>query len=358
MQPKISAFFKSSSVSASKSSDPPLSLEGDDDELTLWDKRQHQFFNTYKRRSVSTNGRENDEGSASQTVKKPEWMITGRALVKNKKRSYAQLHLDLGQSDFLLHTCFTCGVKYAPGDEEDEKMHQSFHKNYTHGIQFKGWSKERVVSLHNKERGRIILVLDSDPPAHRKKVEEVVQMMEIELGSHWIVHKLCKVYLFISFQRIVGCLVAEPIKEAFKVISSSVVVNSDVTKTKDARSRSAILQFGGISFQREFNKREPLVNGSDLLDGDLKGPISCENKAVDAVCGIRAIWVTPSNRRKHIANQLLDAIRKSFCMDFVLERSQIAFSQPTSAGKALASKYTGSGSFLVYKTDRMEFISN
>ncbi|KAH0983220.1 hypothetical protein GBA52_010397 [Prunus armeniaca] len=33
-------------------------------------------------------------------------------------------------------------------------------------------------------------------------------MMESELGSGWILHKLCKVYLFILSQRIVGCLVA------------------------------------------------------------------------------------------------------------------------------------------------------
>ena len=61
--------------------------------------------------------------------------LSGRTL--NKKRSYAQFHLELGQSDFLLHSCSTCGFKYAPGDEGDEKVHKEFHKNYTHGIQFK-----------------------------------------------------------------------------------------------------------------------------------------------------------------------------------------------------------------------------
>lgn len=57
--------------------------------------------------------------------------------VLNKKRSYAQFHLELGQSDFLLRTCTTCGFKYAAGDEGDEKVHKTFHKDYTHGIQFK-----------------------------------------------------------------------------------------------------------------------------------------------------------------------------------------------------------------------------
>ncbi|KAK4740230.1 hypothetical protein R3W88_003927 [Solanum pinnatisectum] len=39
-------------------------------------------------------------------------------------------------------------------------------------------------------------------------------------------------------------------------------------------------------------------------------------EAVSALCGIRAIWVTPSNRRKHIASYLLDAA--SVC-DLVIE---------------------------------------
>ncbi|KAI5343356.1 hypothetical protein L3X38_011232 [Prunus dulcis] len=63
--------------------------------------------------------------------------------------------------------------------------------------------------------------------------------------------------------------------------------------------------------------------------------------------------VTQANRRKHIATQLLDALRKSFCMGFVLEHSQLAFSQPTSVGKALASNYIGGGYFLVYKTNNL-----
>lgn len=60
---------------------------------------------------------------------------TNRAL--NRKRSYAQYHLELGQSDFLLHTCSICGLKYSRGDEEDEKVHKAFHMNYYRGIQFK-----------------------------------------------------------------------------------------------------------------------------------------------------------------------------------------------------------------------------
>ena len=115
-------------------------------------------------------------------------------------------------------------------------------------------------------------------------------------------------YLFISSQRIVGCLLAEPIKQAFKVCSLN--GGSEGTSAKEvARQSSTSLQFGDISFKREVKKRTRSVNSSEVLDGSLNGAIICENEGVPAVCGIRAIWVTPSNRRKHIASQLLDAVR-------------------------------------------------
>ncbi|KAI4348887.1 hypothetical protein L6164_009553 [Bauhinia variegata] len=357
MQSKIGTFFKPSSASAHKSVDLPPCKGSDDDELTIWEKKQHRFFNMYQRRRLSPNTGEADKDQLTQLSKKAlpvESIITGRTVIKNKKRSYAQFHLDFGQSDFLLRSCSICGIKFSPGDAEDEKAHKEFHKNYTHGIQFKGWTNERTILMPNVRGERIILVLESDPLAHRNKVEEVVKMMEIELGSGWIVHKLCKVYLFISHRRILGCLVAEPIKEAFKVVSCSVAGHSNGSRKKETNSCSTTLQFGNIIFQREVSKRAFSANDSEVTDGPLGGAILCENQAVAAVCGIRAIWVTPSNRRKGIASQLLDSVRKSFSLGFGLERSQLAFSQPTSDGKSLASGYTGTGSFLVYKANKIE----
>ncbi|XP_057956094.1 protein CHROMOSOME TRANSMISSION FIDELITY 7 [Malania oleifera] len=354
MQAKISAFFKP------KSPDPPLIF---DDLIGDNATKPTQIRITYERRAPKQHSRDEiDEGSICETPKNPisscsplksaSSIPAGRTL--NKKRSYAQFHLELGQSDFLLRTCSTCGTNYAPGDEEDEKIHCTFHKNYTHGIQFKGWRNERVVHNPSINGGRIILVLDGDPPAQRNKVQEVVKMMEIELGSGWIFHKFCKTYLFISSHRIAGCLIVEPIKIAYKVLSCSTDERSDDTTTKKAKSNLTTLQFGNVIFQREVVRRTASVNSQEVSGGNLNGAIFCENEGLPALCGIRAIWVSSSNRRKHIATQLLDAVRKSFCTGFVLERSHLAFSQPTLAGRALASNYMGSGSFLVYKSTNLD----
>ncbi|KAM7532251.1 hypothetical protein LguiB_035661 [Lonicera macranthoides] len=161
-----------------------------------------------------------------------------------------------------------------------------------------------------------------------------------------------QVYLFIFHQRVAGCLIAEPIKDAYKVISNSVSrPNVDTTNTNKTRPTSFPLRFGDINFKRETLRRTPLANDDKAPGEEVMGAIFIEKDAVPAVCGIRAIWVAPSMRGKHIATQLLDAARISFCKDMELKPYQLAFSDPTSIGKTLASKYCTTSSFLAYKCD-------
>ncbi|KAK6145744.1 hypothetical protein DH2020_022564 [Rehmannia glutinosa] len=322
MQSKISTFFKPS-PSLGQESPSSRNLFGAVSEKL---SEEPEITVTYKRKNSKQEGEieKIESGSNSKALEKHDNEDKLTTLeqaecskVLNKKRNYAQLHLEVGQSNFLWRTCTTCGFKYAPGVEDDEKVHKTFHKNYTHGIPF--------------------------------KVQDVVHMMEMELGDGWILNKHCKVYLFISSQRISGCLVAEPIKKAYRILSSSKDENSNLS-AKEKRRNPTTLQFGGVSLQREIVKRNSVKSPEE---GSFDGVILSEDEAQPAVCGIRAIWVTPSNRRKHIASNLLDAARKSFCADLILNRTQLAFSQPTSLGKALILSYTRTGSFLVYTTADM-----
>jgi N-acetyltransferase len=68
-------------------------------------------------------------------VKRPKSCADGKVL--NKKRNYAQFHLELGQPDFLLHMCSVCGMMYARGNDDDEKAHKAYHKSYFEGVPFK-----------------------------------------------------------------------------------------------------------------------------------------------------------------------------------------------------------------------------
>lgn len=111
-----------------------------------------------------------------------------------------------------------------------------------------------------------------------------------------------QVYLSVSSQRISGCLVAEPIKEAFKIKAPP--EDERRFKKENSSSPSASIQFGNIVLQRQVSKRCRESDGK--LDNEA---IVCEEEAKPAVCGIRAIWVSPSNRRKGLATRLLDTAR-------------------------------------------------
>jgi hypothetical protein len=47
----------------------------------------------------------------------------GRGDLVSRKSSYAQFHLELGQPNFLLHTCSVCSMMYGRGNDNDEKVH-------------------------------------------------------------------------------------------------------------------------------------------------------------------------------------------------------------------------------------------
>ncbi|CAF2132506.1 protein CHROMOSOME TRANSMISSION FIDELITY 7 [Brassica rapa] len=342
MQAKINSFFKPSASSPSPIADDVSATTPDaDDGLAAWEKSRNVIVNTYERRSATVDRSEVLKGCMGNPPLRKGSSFGSKNL--SKKRSYTQFHLELGQSDFLLRHCAECGATYAPGDELDEKNHQSFHKDYMYGIPFKGWQNERVFASPSFNKNRIVMVLlENDSPAHRNKVQEVVKMMEVELGEGWILHKHCKVYLSVSSQRISGCLVAEPIKEAFKIKAPP--EDEKRLKKESSSSPSTSIKFGNVVLQRQVSKR--CQGSDDRLDN---GAIVCEEEAKPAVCGIRAIWVSPSNRRKGLATRLLDTARESLSSGCVLEKSQLAFSEPSSLGSAFGSNYFGTRSFLVYK---------
>ncbi|XP_031494050.1 protein CHROMOSOME TRANSMISSION FIDELITY 7 [Nymphaea colorata] len=373
-QSKIISFFKPSSANAhypappavpghvhpAVSSSPPL----DEDKFRVTYRRRNQRRINHPGQDGWENGAsENlstveDEDHSAGITESPCLKSKELDRVPNKKRTYAQYHLELGQSDFFLCTCSVCGLRYSRGDEEDEKLHKSFHKDYFYGVQFKGWRSERVVVALPDNKERILLVLDGDPPGHRDKVLEVVRIVErdLDLNDGWLLHDLCKVYMFISKSRVAGVLVAEPIKSAYRVRPSSETAESpqisretDVKDTKTPTS-SSILRFGSINFEREVdNKASSCVKKGNATVETNAGTIICESQAIPTCCGIRAIWVVPSRRRQHVATHLLDALRKSFCMGYVLEPTECAFTQTTSVGRLLACSYTGTKAFLIYK---------
>ncbi|ERN04266.1 hypothetical protein AMTR_s00077p00164250 [Amborella trichopoda] len=306
-QAKISSFFKPFATNDSS----PLTNELEE---TANSRERKDILATYRRRTPinKPSCEQRDDDFTSDKEDEASWQESNpMSGTVNKKQNHSQCYLELGRSDLILHTCSLCGLQYSCGDEEDERVHKAFHKKYIQGVQFKGWHNERVICTYPDNGEHIVLILNGDPPTHRQRLEkrtplqtnhcqvqEVAKIMvkELNLDDEWLVHKFCKVYLRISSQRIVGCLVAEPIRYAYKVISNcscpSIIHSSSSSAKREFQNKKQRVETETI-------KRNPsnVKNSEKIADEFFGAAILCEMEPMPAVCGIRAIWVLASRRR-------------------------------------------------------------
>ncbi|KAJ8305814.1 hypothetical protein KUTeg_016359, partial [Tegillarca granosa] len=238
------------------------------------------------------------------------------------KEDSDQMILDAGQKKWGASQCEVCGMVFAHGSPVDHTTHAnicqcclSLQSNVIKFWILKGWKKERVVAEYPDDGSRIIMVLPEDQKYAVKKVEDINKVMGEELG--FPDPSLClrsgyKAFLFVSDDKMVdGCCVAESVTEGYRVIP-------------DSQSQSSQPHPG-------------------------RRPWCCESDAEPASVGISRIWVNGQRRRKGVATKLLDSVRHWFDYGVPIGKDQLAFSDPTPDGKNLATKYTGTKSFLVYK---------
>ncbi|KAJ0061286.1 hypothetical protein NL108_014812, partial [Boleophthalmus pectinirostris] len=200
-----------------------------------------------------------------------------RALRKRKdKQDEDQLIIDAGQKQFGATSCSSCGMVYSADNPEDNFQHTQFHQRFLDAIRYVGWKKERVVAEFWD--GKIILVMPDDPKYAVKKAEEVRQVADNELGFQQVSLSRpaqAKTYLFINSEKmVVGCLVAEPIRQAFRVLEQP---DQEKDMTKD-----------------DFMERHRAW--------------CCSTVPEQALCGISRIWVFSLARRQGIATRMLDTV--------------------------------------------------
>uniref|UniRef100_A0A8C1I943 Establishment of sister chromatid cohesion N-acetyltransferase 2 n=1 Tax=Cyprinus carpio TaxID=7962 RepID=A0A8C1I943_CYPCA len=233
-----------------------------------------------------------------------------------KKQTDNQLIIDAGQKQFGATTCGSCGMLYSTDSPEDNFQHTQFHQRFLDTIKFVGWKKERVVAEFWD--GKIILVLPDDPKYATKKAEDVRRIADSELGFQQITlssPSSAKTYLFINSDRmVVGCLVAENIRQGFRVLEQQ-------EQAKD-------------------------MSKEDFMEHHRAW--CCSTVPEQAICGVSRIWVFSLMRRKGIATRLLDTVRTTFMYGSHLTKKEIAFSDPTPEGKLFATKYCETPTFLVY----------
>ncbi|XP_077365065.1 uncharacterized protein LOC144009285 [Festucalex cinctus] len=228
----------------------------------------------------------------------------------------SQTVIDAGQKQFGAVACSVCGMLYSAASPEDESQHLLFHNQFISAVKYVGWKKERI--LGEFPDGKIILVLPDDPKYALKKVEEIREMVDNDLGFQQVGTKcpsLTKTFLFITNdKKVAGCLIAEHINEGYRVIEEPEPEGSEGEKVMFERQRAWC----------------------------------CSTTAEPALCGISRIWVVSMMRRQAIASRLVECLRNNFIYGSYLSKDEIAFSDPTPDGKLFATHYFGTSQFLVY----------
>lgn len=222
----------------------------------------------------------------------------------------SQMMIDAGQKKFGATQCNTCGVLYEIGNPEDEASHQAHHDGFVSSMRFTGWKSERVVREFDHIGGRVIMVNPTDGVHAWRKVEEIRDIVDRELGfSDTVIRNKenTNVFMYILEKRIIGCLIAEKINKAYRMVPQ---------KNKDG---------GG-------------------------GRLSCcSHEAEKVYAGISRIWVHPVQRGRGVATILADTMRANMFPYIMLTTDQFAFSDPTENGMAFAEAYTRRKDFLVFR---------
>ncbi|NXG65870.1 ESCO1 acetyltransferase, partial [Hemiprocne comata] len=233
------------------------------------------------------------------------------------KDTEKQMIIDAGQKRFGAISCNICGMLYTASNPEDETQHLLFHNQFISAVRYVGWKKERILAEYPD--GKIIMVLPDDPKYALKKVEEIREMVDNDLGfqqAPLMCYSRTKTLLFISNdKKVIGCLIAEHIQWGYRVIEEKVPeISSENEK---------------VIFERQ-------------------KAWCCSTSPEPAICGISRIWVFSMMRRKKIASRMIECLRSNFIYGSYLSKEEIAFSDPTPDGKLFATQYCGTGQFLVY----------
>eukprot|EP01121_Diplochlamys_sp_Union-15-3_P005590 TRINITY_DN1591_c0_g1_i1.p1 TRINITY_DN1591_c0_g1~~TRINITY_DN1591_c0_g1_i1.p1 ORF type:complete len:237 (-),score=36.57 TRINITY_DN1591_c0_g1_i1:12-626(-) len=194
---------------------------------------------------------------------------------------------------------------------EDDKIHQKWHDTVK-----KLWKGVKIV-YEATAKGALqkVIVASSEDPQYKKrtKVSQIRKMVDAALNYRQSDQTPTeeKTYIYISNSKVIGCIVAESIDKAYRVVANN----------------------------NQENNITPSISNS----------ITCsKNQPQHAVLGISRIWIWKEVQRQGLATKLLDIVRNTFFFGDKVEKDLIAITQPSSEGYNFAVKYFGRKDFLVY----------
>ncbi|KAK5172988.1 uncharacterized protein LTR77_003110 [Saxophila tyrrhenica] len=304
---------------------------------------------------------------------------------KPSAASLSQTQLSLGQPTQI--KCQTCGMSYVPSSSEDRALHTKYHKQnlegYDVGKDFVSKAFPHSVYRGADSDGWVCAVHCHDRPARKRRAQAVLEIVQRELGAveldqdelwdskksdpevcfrpKWIA------LLYVKGGRCIGFLLAEVISEAFRVEEPPDELTGTADEAQERLHGKASTALESLrARQRAAAEREERLS---------KRPLRLSKTARVAKLGIARIWTSPTHRGKNIAATLLDRaieywndrvrldeegeerVRKHSTLppelrkvmdpmkppkrERIESKNDVAFSQPTEAGRRLATRWYG-----------------
>ena len=281
-------------------------------------------------------------------------------------RQMTQSVLDFGQTNTPV-TCGQCQMSYTPSAAEDVKLHSMYHNRHKDGIELdKAFMKSAMKWCYEVPNipGSVVVVDRKISLPARRTVQKVLEVVNRELGSIeipetelWGQKSLdgelddtnakkvdCyKVFLHVINGKCVAVCLAERISKAYKVKTTSIPIKpsekaqaSDPERDLDGKDDPALLT--------------PTSSATPQTQLSSSADLQIEDIARDVLVGVSRIWTSKTFRKRGIANNLLDCVLTQFIYGLDIEKEQVAFSQPTDVGAALAkSWFEAEAGWNVYK---------
>lgn len=303
----------------------------------------------------------------------------GKQKSEQKPLKLTQLHFSLDVT--VLRTCPLCELSYTKGAPDDESLHRKHCARVQKGLE---WGREEEkemlkahveelatgVKLKNGVKGRIICFRPdvggkigvkvsialtcmrtcTHYQYHITKLATLLETISLALSSPPLsaaVLQHCKIYLFLlsssstatatSREKIVGCLIAQR-------ITTAMAIASDTEITAHTLPQSTSVD-GGLTPAR------PPVRS--FIPVDTSTNLYVHPARLPTPMGVPRLFVSSSHRRLGIASHLLTTAAATFILGCPLDpiRGEIAFTQPTGAGKGILEAW-GKGGVRIYEEEQ------
>lgn len=138
-------------------------------------------------------------------------------------------------------------------------------------------------------------------------------------------------------EKIAGCVIAQPIVTAMRIIESG-----DYAEAKTGNTEWDLVK---DTTRRNSSAFRPPPSEEELITVDASTSLYCSPEPLPTPLGIPRMFVSSSFRRLGIASRLLAAAAENFIHGVTLDpaRGEVAFTQPTTSGKALIEKWGKKG---------------